>query len=70
MDELGLKTVFTIENSDQKIAKTIIENTNSKDAQILTLNSMQSTTSSDVASGATYLSIMEENLKVLQEGLK
>ncbi|SCZ77061.1 metal ABC transporter substrate-binding protein [Pseudobutyrivibrio xylanivorans] len=70
VDELGLKTVFTIENSDQKIAKTIIENTNSKDAQILTLNSMQSTTSQDVASGATYLSIMEENLKVLQEGLK
>ncbi|SHI34064.1 metal ABC transporter substrate-binding protein [Pseudobutyrivibrio xylanivorans] len=70
VNELGLKTVFTIENSDQKIAKTIIENTNSKDAQILTLNSMQSTTSQDVADGATYLSIMEENLKVLQEGLK
>jgi zinc transport system substrate-binding protein len=70
VDELGLNTVFTIENSDQKIAKTIIENTNSKDAQILTLDSMQSTTSEDVANGATYLSIMEENLKVLEEGLK
>ena len=70
VDELGLKTVFTIENSDQKIAKTIIENTDSKDAQILTMNSMQSVTSADVNAGASYINIMEENLKVLEEGLK
>ena len=70
VDELGLKTVFTIENSDQKIAETIIANTNSKDAKILSLDSMQSTTSEDVAAGATYLGIMEENLKVLEEALK
>ena len=53
VDELGLNTVFTIENSDQKIAKTIIENTQAKDAQILTLDSLQSTTSEDVAKGVT-----------------
>ncbi len=70
VDELGLKTVFTIENSDQKIAETIIANTDSKDAKILSLDSMQSTTSEDVAAGATYLGIMEENLKVLEEALK
>ncbi len=70
VDELGLNTVLTIENSDQKIAKTIIENTEAKDAQILAMNSMQSTTSDDVAAGATYLSIMEENLNVLTDALK
>ena len=37
IDELGLKYVMTIEKSDQKIAKTIIENTQNKDRSILTL---------------------------------
>ena len=70
VDELGLKTVLTIENSDQKIAETIISNTKNKDAQILAMDSMQTTTSEDVANGVTYLGVMEENLKVLAEALK
>lgn len=69
-DELGLKYVMTIEKSDQKIAKTIIENTQTKDQQILTLDSMQSTTSEDVAAGTTYLTVMENNLNVLKEALQ
>ena len=70
IDELGLKYVMTIEKSDQKIAKTIIENTQNKDQGILTLDSMQSTTSADVANGMTYLSIMEGNLNILKEALQ
>lgn len=70
VDELGLKTVLTIENSDQKIAETIISNTKNKDAQILAMDSMQTTTSEDVENGVTYLGVMEENLKVLTEALK
>lgn len=69
-DELGLKNIMTIEKSDQKIAKTIIENTKEKNQGILTLDSMQSTTSDDVKKGATYFSIMENNLNVLQESLQ
>lgn len=69
VDELGLKTVLTIENSDNKIAETIIANTNSKDANILAMDSLQSTTSSDAASGTTYLGVMEQNLSVLTEAL-
>ena len=60
---------MTIEKSDQKIAKTIIENTQNKDQSILTLDSMQSTTSTDVANGTTYLSVMESNLDVLKQAL-
>ena len=70
VDELGLKYVMTIEKSDQKIAKTIIENTRDKNQSILTLDSMQSTTSEDVANGTTYLSVMESNLNVLKEALQ
>lgn len=70
VDELGLNTVLTIENSDQKIAKTIIENTKAKDAKILAMDSMQSTTSEDVANGTTYLGVMKDNLQVLTEALQ
>lgn len=70
VDELGLKNVMTIEKSDQKIAKTIIENTKDKNQSILTLDSMQSTTSDDVKNGTTYLSVMEKNLEILKEALQ
>ncbi|MCR5101288.1 MAG: metal ABC transporter substrate-binding protein, partial [Butyrivibrio sp.] len=70
IDELGLNTVLTIEGNEHKIAETIIENTQSKDQQILTLDSIQSTTADDVQNGVTYLSIMENNLEVLKEALK
>lgn len=70
IDELGLHTVLTIEKSDQKIARTVIENTKNKDQQILMMDSMQSTTSADVKNGTTYLSTMESNLEILKQALK
>lgn len=69
-DELGIRNIMTIEKSDQKIAKTIIDNTKDKNQNILTLNSMQSTTSDDVKNGTTYFSVMEDNLEVLKEALQ
>ena len=70
VDELSLKCILTIESSDQKIAKTISENTADNSRTILTLDSMQSTTSKDVKDGVTYLSVMEQNLSVLKDALK
>ena len=70
LDELGIKTVLTIEKSDDRIAQTVIENTKKKDQKILELNSMQSITSDEIKNGVTYLSVMEDNLKVLKEALK
>ena len=69
LDELGLKTVLTIEKSDDRIAQTVIENTETKDQKILELNSMQSITSDEIKDGVTYLSVMEDNLDVLKEAL-
>ena len=66
---MGL-TIMAIEETDHKIAETIVQNTKQKDQEILTLNSMQSTTSKDVQNGVTYLSLMENNLAVLKEALK
>lgn len=70
VDELSLSCVITIEGQDHRIAETIVQNTRDKNQQILTMNSMQSTTSKDVQDGATYLSIMESNLEVLKEALR
>lgn len=70
VDELGLSCVMTIENSDQKIARTVIRNTKAKDQKILAMNSMQSVTAEGVREGASYLGIMSENLTVLKEALE
>ena len=69
LDELALPAVLTIDGSDQKIAKTIIENSAMKDAEILTLDSMQSVTDAEITAGVSYLSIMEDNLAVLKKAL-
>ena len=69
VDEENLPYVMTIEGSDHKIAKSVISNTKKKTQQIMTMDSMQSTTSQDVKDGKSYLSVMEENLSVLQKAL-
>ena len=69
LEELQLPAVMTIEGSDGRLAETVVQATGSRDAKILTLDSMQSTTGEDLKNGATYLSIMEENLEVLRQAL-
>lgn len=69
-DALGLSHVLTIENPNHKIAETVVANTSGKNQQVLSMDSMQSVTSKDVAAGATYLSIMEHNLDVLTQALQ
>lgn len=69
VNELGLGSICTIENSDQKIAQTIRDNTETKDQEILAFDSLQSTKAADIENGVTYLSLMENNLKVLEKAL-
>ena len=69
VDELSLTKVMTLEGSDCRIAETIVQSTQNKDQQILSLNSLQSITAKDVEEGASYLNIMESNLETLKEAL-
>lgn len=69
VDELGLSSILTIDGSDQKIAQTILSTAQTEDVQILTLDSMQSTTLEDAENGVSYLSIMEDNLTALTQAL-
>ncbi len=63
-DELGLKNICMIETSDGKLARTVIENTKSRNAGVLTLHSMQGPCGAE-----NYLSLMEQNLQILKEAL-
>ena len=69
VDELGLRAIMQIETSDGSIAKTVRDNTKTKDQTILTLDSLQSVTSERAKNGETYLSIMTANLDILKEAL-
>ena len=61
---LDAKTVLTIENSDGKIAKTVIETSGKTDVKIEALDSMQS-----CGDELDYLSVMTGNLEKLKAAL-
>ncbi len=69
VDDLKLPVILTIEGADHSIAESIKKATESKNQEILTMNSMQSVTAKDVADGETYLNVMEDNLNVLSQAL-
>ena len=70
VEELGLSAVLTLEGSDGKLAQTIVDNTELKNARILQVDSLQSTTLQDITDGKTYLGAMEQNLEILRQALQ
>ena len=70
MDSESLPSIFIIENGNEKIAKAVLAaSKNSKSAQILTINSMQSITEEQINNGINYLSLMKANLENLKKAL-
>ena len=69
VDELGAENIFVLENSDEKLASSIIDNTDSKSAKILTLYSLQSVTKEQLDSEHTYITLMKKNLNTLRSAL-
>lgn len=67
LDEYEIKNVLVIETSDKEIAKTVVENTKSRDQDILVLDSMQAVSLEE--KDVTYISVMEDNLEVLEKVL-
>lgn len=61
-----IPVIFHIELSNNKIAESIAEATGAK---ILQLNAVHNVTKEDFEKGETYLSLMEKNLKPLEEAL-
>lgn len=65
-DELNLKYVMILENSEEKIANAVINSTVNKNQTIESLDSLQSTT---LADNRSYLDVMSSNLEVLKKVL-
>ena len=61
-----IPVVYTIELSSQKMAQAIAETTG---ARVLTFQSCQTVSRQDLDNGATYLSLMWQNVAALKEGL-
>lgn len=59
--------VFVLENSDRKLAETVIGNAGKSGLKIYELDSMQSVKENDIKNGATYLSLAEKNYEVFEK---
>ena len=70
LDERELDSLMILEGSDDKLARTVIENSSRKNCKIIVLNSMQSVSRADIDNGQTYLKIMESNYHALEGALK
>ena len=71
INELNIQVILQLETTIKQgnkmtIAETIKENTKYKDQKILTIDSMQNTTTS---SNKTYLSVMASNLNIIKQAL-
>ena len=69
VDETGAKYVMIAKGDSDTIAKTVIQNTRTKDQGILALDSLQSITKEEIESGASYIGAMEKNLAVIEKAL-
>ena len=69
IDSLSLPSVVALENTDTRLAETVIASTVNKKAVIVTMDSMQSISAADIEQGVTYLDIMKNNLEALRVAL-
>lgn len=65
--EDNIKVVLKIELTNDKLAKTIADETNAK---VLEFNAAHNISESDFKKGVTYLDIMEKNTRILAEALE
>ena len=66
VEQEHIPVVYTIELSSRKVAEAIAETTG---ARVLTFQSCQTVSREDLDNGATYLSLMRQNVEALKEGL-
>lgn len=69
IDQLDLKSIFVIDQTNLKIAQTVKDNTQKKNQKIMYLDSLQSVDDQKIKDGYSYLKAMKYNLKVLKKAL-
>lgn len=68
-EEHAVRYIAVTETSDMALASTVASSASEKEIEILVMNSLQSVTRAQIASGLSYLSVMEENLVALRTAL-
>ncbi len=68
--ELNLQKILIIDDNPHTIAQAVIRNSKNNNVHVLSLDSLQTVTDKELAAGISYISIMEKNLKTLQEALQ
>ena len=69
LNTLELPAVIVIESSNNTIASTVIAESGRENVSILTLNSCQTITKSQIENGLSYIDIMENNIKNIKIAL-
>ena len=63
------KCVFVCEDSDSRLAQTVILSSNVSGGEIFVMDSLQAVSQGQIESGASYLGAMRENLEVIKAAL-
>jgi len=68
LKEDGLPAVLVIEGATHRVADSVVK-ASEREVPVLSVDSLQATTSRDAANGVTYLGAMEKNLEVFRKAL-
>lgn len=69
VENLDLPAIIVLENSDRKLAETVLSTTKTGTAAIVEMNALQSVSGTDLKNGISYLEIMHQNLVALRIAL-
>ncbi len=69
VNELDVNHVLVLENGLEELGQTVFSNSERSDGSVLTLHSIQSVNREQIDAGVSYLSLMEDNLAVLEMAL-
>ncbi len=70
INEHNIRFVYTIETSDDKLSKAVVQNAHKLDLETIRIDSMQSTTLRSTIEGKTYIGTMQKNMQEFEKGLK
>ncbi len=70
IDQYGLSSVIIIDGSSDSLARSVIDASENKSCDVLSVDSMQSTTAAELSSGEDYIAVMRKNLVVIKTALE
>ena len=68
-DAHGARCVIVCEDSDKRLAQTVVSSSETGEGEILVMNSLQAVSQKQIDGGESYLRAMEENLEILKTAL-